>query len=121
LRKLTGDQLFVRVPKGMLPTEHAIHIAPAVREGLRLLSGAFQADVSFNPQSCQRTFHILMSDIGEMTYLPRLMRKISEVAEGVNIRVLQLPRESYGQAFLSGEADLAIGFLPNLEAGFYQQ
>jgi len=121
LRKLTGDQLFVRVPKGMLPTEHAIRIAPAVREGLRLLTGALQADMNFNPQSCQHTFQILMSDIGEMAYLPRLMRRISEQAQGVNIRVLQLPRESYGQAFLSGEADLAIGFLPNLEAGFYQQ
>lgn len=121
LRKLTGDKLFVRVPKGMLPTEYAIRIAPSVREGLRLLSGALQADVSFNPQTCQRTFQILMSDIGEMIYLPRLMRKVSEIAKGVNIRVLQLPRESYAQAFFSGEADLAIGFLPNLDAGFYQQ
>ncbi|MBY4597611.1 LysR family transcriptional regulator [Ottowia caeni] len=121
LRKLTGDPLFVRVPKGMLPTEYAIRIAPSVREGLRLLSGAISADEGFNPQSCQRTFQILMSDIGEMIYLPRLMAKVSSIATGVNIRVLQLPRESYAQAFLSGEADLAIGFLPNLGAGFYQQ
>lgn len=121
LRKLTGDKLFVRVPKGMCPTEHAIQIAPSVREGLRLLGGALQADVSFNPRSCKRTFQMLMSDIGEMIYLPLLMRKVGEIAPGVNIRVLQLPRESYAQAFFSGEADLAIGFLPNLDAGFYQQ
>lgn len=121
LRKLTGDELFVRVPKGMLPTEYAIRIAPSVREGLRLLSDALHADVTFNPQTCQRTFQILMSDIGEMIYLPQLMRKVSEIAKDVNIRVLQLPRESYAQAFFSGEADLAIGFLPNLDAGFFQQ
>lgn len=121
LRKLTGDSLFVRVPKGMRPTEHAVRIAPSVREGLRLLAGALQADAGFDPQSCQRTFQILMSDIGEMVYLPRLMRRVGEIAKGVNIRVLQLPRESYAQAFFSGEADLAIGFLPNLGAGFYQQ
>lgn len=121
LRALTGDRLFVRAPKGMLPTEHAIRIAPAVQEGLRLLCGALQADVDFNPRSCRRTFQILMSDIGEMIYLPRLMRKVGEIAPGVNIRVLQLPRESYAQAFFSGEADLAIGYLPNLGAGFYEQ
>ncbi len=121
LRKLTGDTLFVRVPSGMQPTEAALKMAPAVREGLRLLDGAVVGDTRFDPLTCDRTFQILMSDIGELVYLPRLLRRLEEIAPQVTIRALQLPREAYAEAFLSGEADLAIGFLPGLRAGFYQQ
>lgn len=121
LRKLTGNALFVRIPTGMKPTEHALRMAPAVREGLRLLAGTLQGEAQFDPLTCERTLQILMSDIGELVYLPRLAGHLSVAAPRVDIRVLQLPRESYREAFHSGEADLAIGFLPNLRAGFYQQ
>lgn len=121
LRKRTGDALFVRVPTGMEPTNLALRIAPSVREGLRLLEGAMEGEAKFDPATCKRTFQILMSDIGELVYLPRLVRRLKHVAPSVDIRVLQLPRESYAEAFITGEADLAIGFLPALRAGFYQQ
>ncbi len=112
LRKLTGDTLFVRVPTGMEPSEMALRMAPAVREGLRLLEGALEGDVAFDPLTCERTFQVLMSDIGELVYLPRLIRRLQELAPRMNVRALQLPREAYQEAFLSGEADLASGFLP---------
>ena len=121
LRKITGDALFVRVPTGMEPTEMALRMTPAVREGLRLLDGAMEGGDSFDPMTCDRTFQILMSDIGELVYLPRLLRRLEQVAPLVNVRAVQLPREAYQEAFINGEADLAIGFLPSLRAGFYQQ
>lgn len=121
LRKLTGDQLFVRVPSGMKPTDHAMRIAPSVREGLRLLGAAIEGGAPFDPASGERVFQILLSDIGELAYLPRLLQRLGEIARGVSIRVLNRPREAYPEAFLSGEADLAMGFLPALGAGFYQQ
>ena len=121
LRKLSGDPLFVRVPSGMEPTPFALQISVAVRDGLALLQGALEGVAAFNPATYNRTFQILMSDIGELVYLPRLINKLRTVAPHVDLRVLQLPRESYHDAFLSGEADLAIGFLPALKAGFYQQ
>lgn len=121
LRKLKGDMLFVRIPTGMEPTEMAHRMAPAVREGLRLFEGALEGDASFDPLTCERTFQVLMSDIGELVYLPRLLRRLEKIAPHVNLRALQLPREAYADAFTSGEADLAIGFLPGLRTGFYQQ
>ena len=121
LRKITGNNLFVRVPTGMEPTEMALRIAPAIREGLRLIEGALQSEEIFDPRTCNRTFQVLMSDIGELVYLPRLLRHLEKAAPNVNLRAMQLPREAYTEAFTSGEADLAIGFLPGLRAGFYQQ
>lgn len=121
LRKLTGDHLFVRVPSGMEPTAVATRMAPSIREALRLFQAALEGDAHFDPITCERTFQILMSDIGELVYLPRLVRRLEEIAPHVNVRAMQLPREAYPEAFTSGEADLAIGFLPGLRAGFYQQ
>jgi DNA-binding transcriptional LysR family regulator len=121
LRKLWGDPLFVRVPSGMEPTPFALQISTAVREGLALLQGALGVAAVFDAKTCNRTFQILMSDIGELVYLPTLITKLKTAAPEVNLRILQLPRESYQEAFSSGEADLAIGYLPALKAGFYQQ
>ena len=121
LRKISGDPLFVRIPSGMEPTPYAQRIAGTVRDGLALLEGALDGAAVFNPATYNRTFQILMSDIGELVYLPRLITKLAAIAPNVNLRVLQLPREAYYDAFISGDADFAIGFLPALKAGFYQQ
>lgn len=121
LRRLTGDPLFVKVPKGMMPTELALRMAPSVRSGLELLRAAIEGGQGFEPARCDRTFQILMSDIGEVVYLPRLMNRLKAEAPAANLRVLQLPREAYQEVLASGEADLAIGFLPALKTGVYQQ
>ena len=121
LRKITGDPLFVRVPTGMEPTPFAQQISGQVRDGLGLLQGVLDGASPFDQTTCDRTFQILMSDLGELVYLPRLMTKLREVAPNINLRVLQLSRESYQEAFVSGQMDLAIGFLPALNTGFYQQ
>jgi DNA-binding transcriptional LysR family regulator len=121
LRKLTGDPLFVRVPSGMEPTDFALKIGPSVDEGLKLLMGAVEGEGPFEPLHCDRIFQILMSDIGELVFLPRLINRLAKVAPKLDLRVLQLPREAYQDALASGEADLAIGFLPALKTGVYQQ
>lgn len=121
LRKLWDDPLFVRIPSGMEPTPFAVQISQTVRDGLALLQGALHAAAIFEPSTCNRTFQVLMSDIGELVYLPALINRLKTVAPEVSLRVLQLPRESYQDALASGEADMAIGFLPALNAGIYQQ
>lgn len=121
LRKLTGDPLFVRLPGGMEPTAFALQIVGPVREGLALVQAGLNSASSFDPATTERTFQLLLSDIGELVYLPQLIVRFKQIAPHANLRVLQLPRESYREAFISGNADLAMGFLPGLQAGFYQQ
>jgi DNA-binding transcriptional LysR family regulator len=121
LRQICGDPLFVRTRTGMEPTPFAQQLAAPVRDGLAILQAGLDHSTEFNPATSDRTFHVLMSDIGEVAYLPPLMMRLKTVAPHVNLRVLALPREHYREAFESGDADLAIGFLPSLQAGFYQQ
>ena len=121
LRAHWGEPLFVRTRQGMEPTAFAQQIAPAVNKGLALLQSGLDRASVFDPSVSKRTFHLLLSDIGEIAYLPRILARLKTDAPHVSVRALMLPREQYQGAFEAGEADLAIGFLPALQEGFYQQ
>ena len=73
LRQLCGDPLFVRVKSGMEPTPFAHRIAPSVRAGLAVLQAGLQNAVPFDPAQSGRTFEVLLSDLGEVVFLPRLI------------------------------------------------
>jgi DNA-binding transcriptional LysR family regulator len=120
LRRICGDELFIRTRRGMEPTPYAQQLAVHVRDGLTALQLGLEQNAFFDPARSDRTFQLLMSDIGEVAYLPRLMTRVQQDAPNVSVRVLQLPRERYGEALESGDADLAIGHLPGLQAGFHQ-
>ena len=120
LRAMCGDPLFIRTRRGMEPTPYAQQLALHVRGGLATLQLGLEQTALFDPARSERTFQLLMSDIGEVAYLPRLMTRLQSEAPGVSLRILQLPRERYVEALESGDADLAIGHLPGLQAGFHQ-
>lgn len=61
-----------------------------------------------------------MTDISHLVLLPRLLNYLRENAP--NIRLEIIPIDTSTPLMMSnGDIDLAIGFLPQLEAGFYQQ
>lgn len=120
LREQMGDPLFVRTPSGMQPTPQAdalIDTAREVLEGLRRLSGVHR---SFDPARAQRRFTICMTDASHITLLPSLLAHVREQAPGVVLTAANIDG-SLSQALQNGEADLALGFLPWLDAGFFQQ
>jgi DNA-binding transcriptional LysR family regulator len=120
MRRLFSDQLFVRTSDGMMPTPRAAMLVPQLREALILLRSATQQDWEFNPDHSSRIFRIAMTDISHLAFLPALMNKIADTAPDVHIQVLRITSET-AKALESGDADLAIGYMPELEAGFYQQ
>jgi DNA-binding transcriptional LysR family regulator len=120
LRRQFNYPLFVRTGAGMMPTPHAVALVKPLRQALELLREATQQRVVFDPASSSRHFHIAMTDISHLEFLPALINKVGKVAPGVRVDVLRITAET-PKLLESGEADLAIGFMPELEAGFYQQ
>lgn len=120
LRRRFNDPLFVRTGSGMMPTPHAIALVQPLRQALELLRIATQQQVVFDPFSSSRNFHIAMTDISHLEFLPSLINKVSKLAPDVRVDVLRITSDT-PRLLESGEADLAIGFMPELEAGFYQQ
>ena len=120
LREHLNDPLFVRTPSGMQPTPRAdalIGTAREVLEGLRRLS---ESQTQFDPVKAQRRFSICMTDASHITLLPNLLAHIRALAPGVVLTASRIDG-TLAQALQNGEADLALGFLPWLDAGFYQQ
>jgi DNA-binding transcriptional LysR family regulator len=120
LRRHFDDPLFCRTSAGMAPTPRAQSIYPDVLEALTRLDKARGATGAFLPQQAQREFRICMTDISEIVLLPRLINHLQTTAPGLVIETEKISPGSR-QRLESGEVDLAVGFTPDLEAGFYQQ
>ena len=61
-----------------------------------------------------------MTDISEIVVLPMLVNHLRRAAPGVVIEAEHISTDT-PRRLESGEIDLAVGFMPHLEAGFYQQ
>lgn len=119
LRTHFSDKLFSRTSQGMEPTPHAQKIYPALRATLDLLEQARGVRDEFDPATAARKFCISMTDISEIVMLPTLLNHLRRIAPKVQIEVEKISPES-PRRLESGEVDIAVGFMPQLEAGFYQ-
>jgi DNA-binding transcriptional LysR family regulator len=104
----------------MLPTPHATALVEPLRQALELLRVATQQQVVFDPATSSRRFRISMTDISHLQFLPALMQRVGKLAPGIHIEMLRITAET-PRLLEAGESDLAVGFMPELEAGFYQQ
>lgn len=120
LRKQLGDELFVRTAAGMQATPRAEELIVPVREALAALRRVAAPAEAFDPSSATRRFRICMTDASHITLLPRLLAHVRAMAPGVRLEAARIDEQT-GQALQSGQADLAIGLVPWLESGFYQQ
>jgi DNA-binding transcriptional LysR family regulator len=62
-----------------------------------------------------------MTDVGEMYFLPVLMDALAHNAPGVTLNVVAVTSASLGEDMATSRTDLALGLLPQLQAGFFQQ
>lgn len=121
LRQACADPLFVRTTSGMEPTPLAEEMIAPVRQALGILRDCLDRPEGFVPARSKRIFRLLMSDAGELAILPALVASLERAAPNAGVEVLRMPHESYKAALQDGVADLAIGNLPFLGAGFYQK
>ncbi|MCK0769550.1 MULTISPECIES: LysR family transcriptional regulator [Chromohalobacter] len=121
LRKMLGDELFERTSQGLMPTPYATHIHEPISKALSSLQETLNLSHGFDPATSQRRFQITMSDIGEIYFLPRLMSRLAEVAPHVSLRTTRSDLYDIKHDMEEGHIDLAVGLIPQLGAGFYQQ
>jgi DNA-binding transcriptional LysR family regulator len=111
LRAQFADPLFVRNGHAMQPTAKALEIA----DQLRALLGAadsLRAVTAFDPAQSDRTFSLLLTDVGMIRFLPPLIARVGTVAPRVSIRAMPLDSRQFELKLQAGEADLALGAFP---------
>ena len=120
LRSHFNDRLFSRTSNGMEPTPRAQLAIQDVRGCIASLEGALASQAVFDPLASEREFRICMTDISEVVLLPTLLNYLKQAGPGIKVDVSKISPET-PKNLESGVVDLAVGFMPHLEAGFYQK
>lgn len=121
LRTVCKDPLFVRSSGGMVPTAAALAMVEPLEQALKSVRQTLHGATPFEAATSDRRFRLLMTDVGQLTYLPPLLEHLSAHAPHIGIEVLHLPMDAYQAAFTKGEADMAIGYLPTPYGGFHRR
>lgn len=121
LRTLLGDELFLRTARGMEPTPYATQLHEPIAYALSTIHSALNEQAMFDPLTSDRRFILGMTDLGEIELLPKLMDVLEEAAPRVTLSTAVDNSASLRQEMEAGHVDLAIGLLPDLKTGFFQQ
>jgi len=111
LRDATGDKLFVRSKAGMLPTPYAEQILPGVKTHLAGLLEALAGDNSFHPSTSNRLFRLSLSGLGELVFLPQLVKETFKTAPNIRFLNVSSPLPDLAHRLEKGEIDCAIGII----------
>ncbi|PZU60248.1 MAG: LysR family transcriptional regulator [Sphingobium sp.] len=114
LRASLGDELMIRNGNRMQPTALAETLRDPVKRILNALETEILASRAFDPVTAERRFVISTSDIGELVFLPQLMRELAMRAPGVTLECRSMTPGELERAMSEGDVDLAIGYFPDL-------
>jgi DNA-binding transcriptional LysR family regulator len=90
LRKLLGDPLFLRTPKGVVPTARATELAAPVAEILARIRGVVSSGAPFDPARSTRRFVVGAPDGTSAVFLPPLLDALRKTAPGIDIGIRQI-------------------------------
>jgi len=119
LRERFNDPLFVRTPKGMVPTPMAEQLIGLVEEGLAKFNQALDQVRRFDAASSDRVFRIAMNDVGQMVLLPGLVSNARSVAPFVRFETVGTSPDETRHLMADGAVDLAIGSWAPMGPGFH--
>ncbi len=105
LRRLLHDPLFLRTPKGVVPTARALELAEPVAEILARVRNVVSTAEPFDPASSTRRFTIGAPDGISAVVLAPLLADLSGTAPGIDISLVQL-LPSPARVWQSALADL---------------
>ena len=90
LRRLLNDPLFLRTPKGVVPTERAEELAGPIAEILAQARRVIATAEPFDPATSSRRFTIGAPDGALAAILSPLLGRLGEVAPSVDIAIRQV-------------------------------
>lgn len=107
LRESFHDDLLVLHGKKMIPTQHALAIAPEVSDALIRLKGLIAMSTRFDPAVSRRLFFVNASDYITTVLLVPLVEVLQREAPGIRLN-LSLPDMDSADKLEAGEVDLIL-------------
>jgi DNA-binding transcriptional LysR family regulator len=90
LRRLLNDPLFLRTPKGVVPTNRATDLAQSIADVLARVRSVISTAEPFDAARSTRRFTIGAPDSVSAVFLPPLLAELRQRAPGIDISVRQL-------------------------------
>ncbi len=90
LRRLLNDPLFLRTPKGVVPTARALALAEPIAEALARVRGIVATAAPFDPATSARRFRIGAPDGVSGVFLPPLLALARKRAPQIDISLRQV-------------------------------
>lgn len=113
LRHLFGDPLFLKHPKGVVPTERALALGPPVADILARARKVVGGVQTFDPKTAKRRFKIGAPDAALAVVLPPLLAYLRKAAPRIDIAIRDLPRLAWDQVLASLDArEIDLALLP---------
>ncbi|MFC5929431.1 LysR family transcriptional regulator [Cryobacterium melibiosiphilum] len=112
LRREFSDELFVRRGRGMVPTLLADELYPVVKDSVGSIDNVVLGMKSFDPASSTHRFRLCLSDLGELAFLPQILKTISRDAPEVEIEVVPMDIRLLPDWLTRGSVDAAIASWP---------
>ena len=121
LREHFGDPLFVRVARGMAPTDTAKAMKAEVEAFTEKAVRVTQKPAKFDPAKAEGRITIATSDMIEIILIPALLKRLQKEAPGIQLSIRptrgQLPKAELE----NGTFDMGVaGFYTQVPEGFYQ-
>jgi len=114
LRLKYGDPLFHRAAHGMKATARMRALVQPLRDALGRMDETFASELVFNPKTTQRTFTFAMSDLGEMVFMPQILKRMRKLAPRAAVRSVAASAAHIERGLETGEIDVAVGYFPDL-------
>ncbi|MBP8018990.1 MAG: LysR family transcriptional regulator [Hylemonella sp.] len=111
LRHTLDDELFLRTPKGLMPTKLCERIAPLIQTQLAQIESTFGSEQTFDPGSSDSHWRVSLSDLGEMMFLPDLATVLRKEAPLARISNVAVTAEEVTGSLVAREIDFSIGIL----------
>src|SRR2546429_6780601 len=108
LRSLMEDQLFIRTPKGMVPTPRAEQLALPLRQALADMQRALEPE-AFVPAQANRRFSIAINNYAAIVMAAPLVGAVSAAAPLVQLDLRPSGTLDIFDRLDRGELDLGIG------------
>ena len=121
MRKRFGDALFVRIGNRMAATPFTQRLAEPATRVLRIMETEIGGLQSFDAATTRREFRIGMNELGAITLVPRLVKRLSELAPNAMLSPVQTNSENLSAALESGQLDIAAGFFMTSDSRLFQQ
>ncbi|GAA4499629.1 LysR family transcriptional regulator [Gluconacetobacter tumulicola] len=108
MRDALGDELFVRVGRGLQPTPRALEIAPAIEDALANIERAVRAPEAFDPATWCGEFRIGMCDNLEMAFFGALTARLRKAAPRARVVAVASTKRDSVQFLENGAYDFSV-------------